>query len=98
MFITVEPTTGHEIERLITALLNATGCIKRVIEATDPPPHLDGPEIIGLIADRLHGILTPLAEHSGDEGLAVVTGALTEVTLLIADELGLHGMFGPPGN
>jgi hypothetical protein len=34
MYIHVEPKDGSEIDRLTTALLNATGVVKNVIEAT----------------------------------------------------------------
>lgn len=85
----VEPLDGHEIERLITALLNATGAVHRVIQATDARPAADGVEIIGMVADRLRCVLAPLAEHTSDEELALVTGALAETTVLVASELGV---------
>ena len=95
MYVSVEPLAGSELERLITALVNATGCVHRVIEGTKRPPDADGAEVIGVIAEHLRAVLTAMAEHRGDEELAVVTGVLAEATLLIADDLGLSGLFAP---
>lgn len=86
----VEPVDGHELERMITAPLNATGVVHRVIEGVEPPPDADGVEVIGIAADRLRGIFSILAEHRGDEELALVTDVLAEVTLLTVSELGLN--------
>jgi len=85
----VEPRTGPEIDRLITALLNATGAVHRVIEQIEHPPDADGVEVIGIAADRLRAILSLLAEHRSDEELAVVTDVLAETTLLTVHELNL---------
>jgi hypothetical protein len=90
----VEPLAGPEIERLITALLNATGAVHRVIVSSSQRPTADGVEVIGIAADRLRSILALLAEHSSDEDLALVTDVLAEATLLIADELGLSPALG----
>jgi hypothetical protein len=95
MYVVVEPWTGHELDRLITALLNGTGTVHRLIEATARPADADGVEFIGTIAERLRGILAPVAEHYGDEELAAVTGLLAHITLLVAGELGLEGYFRP---
>ena len=89
----VEPLDGHELDRLITALLNVTGVIHRVIETTEHPPDSDGVVVIGLAADRLRGILGLEAEHTSDEDLAFVTQFLAETTLLVASHLGLDGCF-----
>ena len=88
----VEPVDGHELDRLITALLNATGVVHQVINAEDRPGD-DGVEVIGRVAARLREPLAMLAEHHGDEGLAEVTGTLGAATLLVANELGLEGLF-----
>jgi hypothetical protein len=93
MHIPVEPQTGGELDRLITALLNATGVVYRVIESTGHAG--DGVELIGRVASRLRGTLALMAEHSSDEELALVTRALAETTLLVAGELGLGDCFGP---
>ena len=89
----VEPLTGHELERLITALLNATGVIHRVTDTTGHRPTADGVEIIGMVADRLRLMLARLSEHNSDADLAIVTHVLAETTLLIAAELGLEDCF-----
>lgn len=89
----VEPETGHELERLITALLNATGVVHRVIKTVDHPQTADGVEIIGEAACRLRHMLARLSEHTGDAELALVTQVLAETTLLVAEELGLDDCF-----
>jgi hypothetical protein len=95
MRILVEPQNGHDLDRLITALLNATGVVHRVIEDTDHPRGAEGLEIVGLVADRLRGLLTLLAELRSDEELALVTQVLAESTLMVAEDLGLEGHFAP---
>ena len=95
MRIVIEPQHGHELDRLVTALLNATGVVHRAIEDTSYPPDSDGVEIIGVVADRLRGSLTVLAEQRSDEQLALATQLLAEATLLMAGELGLEGVFRP---
>jgi hypothetical protein len=95
MRIVVEPQNGPDLDRLITALLNATGVVHRVIEDTDHPRAADGLEIVGLVADRLRGVLTLLAEMRSDEELALATQVLAEATLLVAEDLGLEVHFRP---
>jgi hypothetical protein len=95
MRIVIEPQHGHDLDRLVTALLNATGVVHRAIEDTDHPADADGVQIIGLVAGRLRGSLTVLAELRSDEQLAQATQVLAEATLLIAGELGLEGNFRP---
>ena len=94
MRILIEPEHGHDLDRLVTALLNATGVVHRAIEDTEHPD-ADGVEIIGVVADRLRACLTLLAELRSDEELAQTTQVLAEATLLIAGELGLEGNFRP---
>lgn len=89
----VEPRDGHELERLITALLNATGVVHQAVKATDDRPAVEGAEVIGVVADRLRGVLALLPEHHSDDELAVVTHVLAETTLLAANELGLDDCF-----
>jgi hypothetical protein len=95
MDILVEPQHGHDLDRLITALLNATGVVRRLIEDTQHPAQADGVAIIGMIADRIRSSLTLLAEMHSDEELALSTQVLAETTLLVAGELGLEGNFAP---
>ena len=95
MRILVEPQHGHDLDRLVTALLNATGVVHRAIEDTERPPGADGIEIVGVIADRLRNALSVLAELRSDEELALATQVLAEATLLVAGELGLEGSFAP---
>lgn len=93
--IRVEPESGRELERLVTALLNATGVVHRAMEATPPDAARDGVEFIGMVAGRLTEPLSLLAEHHDDDELAGLTGALAEITLLIAADLGLEECFTP---
>jgi hypothetical protein len=93
MHIRVEPQTGHDLDRLITALLNTTGVVHRVIESSDHPPEMDAVDVIGTIADQLRDTLAALAEHNSDDELALVTQVLAQTTMLVATELGLGGLF-----
>ena len=87
MFVIVEPRDGSELDRLITALLTATGAAHQVIETTEQPPDADGEKIVGKVAERLCRTLAPMAEHYGDEELAALTGLLAHITLLVAGDL-----------
>jgi hypothetical protein len=93
MAIIVEPTGGAELERLITALLNATGAVHQVIGAELGDPTIDGLEVIARAAARLRAILAVIAEHHGDDELAVITEFLAVATMLIAEESGFADAF-----
>jgi hypothetical protein len=93
MHVVVEPIDGAELDRLITALLNATGLVGRVVESSRERPGIAGVEIIGLAAEHLRAALVLLAEHRGDDELAVATQVLAEATLLLANDLGLEDVF-----
>ncbi len=97
MYVLIEPQTGSELERTITALLNATGVIHRLIEDTPEAPHANGVDLIDIVATRLHALLVTMGEHRSDDELAEITCALAEVALLVADELGFSGLFDPGG-
>jgi hypothetical protein len=93
MHVIVEPADGNELDRLITALLNATGVVRRAIETTGHPPEADGAAVIGLVAERLRGVLTVLGEHRSDDELALGTQLLADTTLLVANHVGLGDCF-----
>lgn len=95
MRIRVEPENGHDLDRLITALLNATGIVHRTIQATDHRAS-DGTQIMDRVAERLRLSLTLLAELRGDDELALATQVLAEATLLAAEDIGLEGAFYEP--
>ena len=94
MAIYVEPLEGAEFDRLITALLNATGAVRQVIDR-EVDDGCEGIEVIGRGAERLRAILAVVAEHHGDEELAVITEFLAIATMLIAEEEGFAGTFRP---
>lgn len=93
MAIFVEPTDGAELERLITALLNATGAVHQVIEVELEDVEADGLAVIGRSAERLRAILAVIAEHHDDDELAVITEFLAIATMLIAEEEGFADEF-----
>ena len=93
MAILVEPMDGAEFDRLITALLNATGAVHQVVEAELCDPDIDGLEVIGRSAERLRAMLAVIAEHHDDRELAVITEFLAIVTMLIAEECGFADAF-----
>jgi hypothetical protein len=93
MAILVEPMDGPELDRLITSLLNATGAVHQVVEAEMCDPARGGLEVIGRAADRLRACLAVIAEHHGDDELAVVTEFLAIATMLIAEEEGFADAF-----
>ena len=90
----VEPADGDELERLITALLNATGIVHQLMHAI-AAEGFEGIEAVDLAADRLREMLCTVAEHYADGELAEVTGVLALSTLIAADELGLGDAFRP---
>jgi hypothetical protein len=85
MAILVEPLEGAELDRLITALLNATGAVHQVIEV-ELGAGGEGLEVIGRSAERLRAILAVVAVHHADAELAVITVFLAITTMLIAEE------------
>jgi hypothetical protein len=72
MGIYVEPVEGAELDRLITALLNATGAVRQVIDR-EIGDGSDGLAVIGRSAERLRSSLAVVAEHHEDRELAVIT-------------------------
>lgn len=94
----VEPIDGPELDRVVTALLNVTGCVHQLIEEEvgDSPLPLgesDGLAAIGRIAERMRAPLAVFSEHHTDEELAVITEFLAIATILIAQEHGFEDVF-----
>ena len=93
----VEPFDGPELDRVITALLNATGCVHQLIEEevgdAAPLTETDGLAAIGRIAGRMRAPLAVFSEHHTDEELAVITEFLAIATILIAQEHGFDDVF-----
>jgi hypothetical protein len=92
MGIYVEPVEGAELDRLITALLNATGAVRQVIDR-EIGDGSDGLAVIGRSAERLRSSLAVVAEHHEDRELAVITEFLAITTMLIAEEEGFADVF-----
>ena len=92
MAIYVEPLEGAELDRLITALLNATGAVRQVIDR-EIDDGREGVEVIGRSADRLRAALAVIAEHHDDAEIAVITEFLAIATMLIAEEEGFADTF-----
>jgi hypothetical protein len=58
------------------------------------PREISGPtQLMDVVAERLRGSLTVLAELRGDEDLELATQVLAEATLLAAEDLGLREAF-----
>ena len=93
-FVVVEPVDGTELERLITALLNATGAVHQILESTEYPPDADGEQVIGVVAERIRRVIACVGEHHDDEELALVTGVVAQIALLVGGDLGLPGPLG----
>lgn len=93
MTFAVEPIDGPELDRLITALLNATGAVHQLIEQAQRDGFTDGLEIIGDCASRLRSSLAVFAEHYDDDQLAVITEFLGLATLLVAQDAGFDDVF-----
>ena len=94
----VEPFDGPELDRVITALLNATGCVHQLIEEEvgDTPLPMgedEGLAAIGRIAMRMRAPLAVFSEHHTDHELSVVTEFLAIATILIAQEHGFDDVF-----
>lgn len=93
MAIIVEPLEGAELDRLVTALLNATSAVHQVIERELCDPEADGLEVIGRSAEHLRAVLAVVAEHHDDDELSVITEFLAIATMLIAEEGGFADTF-----
>jgi hypothetical protein len=93
MYITVEPRDGSELERLITALLNVTGIIRRIVEDFAARDDLEGVAIVDEAAARIHESVAVVGEHYDDDELALVTCAVLQMALLLASDTGLSHCF-----
>lgn len=95
MNIHVEPCGGSDLERLITALMNATGCVHSMIEA-ELDVGTEGVEVITQISYALRQLLAPLAEHHEDAELALAVEIVAKATLLLAHGIGSDDVFQMP--
>ncbi len=90
----IEPVDGTELERLITALLNATGVVNQLIEQVlDEEGPGDGVGIIDINTERLRNSLSFLAEHFSDDDLFPVTCCLGIIAFQAAEHLGIDDVF-----
>lgn len=92
----IEPVDGTELERLITALLNATGVVHRLIEQVQAEGSFEGVEIIDVSAERLRSSLSFLVEHFSDDDLLPVTCCLGIIAFEAAEHLGIADVFDNP--
>lgn len=93
----VEPIDGPELHRVVTALLNLTGVVHRVVddEIVSGPLGVDGIEVIGRAAARLRSMLVLFEEHHTDSELAGITEFLAIATMLVAEQGGWDDAFYP---
>lgn len=93
----VEPIHGPELDRVVTALLNLTGVVHRVVddEIVSGPLGADGIEVIGRVAARLRSMLVLFEEHHTDSELAGITELLAIATMLVAEQGGWDDAFHP---
>lgn len=92
MTIPVEPLNGSDLERLVTVLLNLSGCVNTMIEA-ELDAGTAGIAVIDQVADATRQLLAQLAEHHDDEELATVVDILAEASLLLAHGIGMDDVF-----
>lgn len=92
MCIPVEPIDGSDLERLVTALLNATGCARTMIEA-EVDAGIQGLAVIDRVAETMRQLLAPVAEHHGDDELALVVEVLAASAVLLAHGIGMADVF-----
>ncbi len=93
----VEPIDGPELDRVITALLNMTGVVHRVVEAEIGNVAMggDGVEVIDRAALRLRSMLVLFEEHHTDRELASITEFLALATIMVAEQGGWDDVFYP---
>jgi len=92
MTIPVEPLHGSDLERLVTVLLNLTGCVRTMIES-ELDAGVSGLAVIDQVADAMHQLLAQVAEHHDDDELASAVEILAEASLLLAHGIGMDDMF-----
>lgn len=95
MSVHVEPIDGTDLERLVTALLSATGVVHSMIEA-ELDVGTEGIEVIHHVAEALRQLLAPLAEHHGDDELAAAVGIVAKSSVLLAHGIGEDEVFRMP--
>lgn len=78
-FPVVEPICGPEIDRLVTALLDVSDVMRRIIETT-PAFAARG---------QTRALLARVAEHHNDEEIAYVRHFLAVCTIVLADGMGV---------
>jgi len=80
MHIPVEPLDGTELDRMITALLNASGVVHCMIEK-EQSRRTDGLEIIGAVARRLREQLAAIPDLHAEEDPSRLTQVLAMAAL-----------------
>ena len=95
MNLHIEPCDGTDLERLVTVLINATGCVHTMIES-EIDIGTEGLDVIRQVAFALRQLLAPLAEHHEDAELADTVELVAKATLLIAHGIGSDDVFQLP--
>ncbi|MCW2989630.1 MAG: hypothetical protein JWM73_224 [Solirubrobacterales bacterium] len=95
MSIPVEPLDGSDLERLVTVLLNVTGCVHTMIEA-ELDVGFGGIAVIDEVAEAVRQLLAPVAEHHDDDELALAVEIFAESSLLLAHGIGMDDVFSYP--
>lgn len=92
MTIPVEPLNGSDLERLVTVLLNLSGCVNTMIES-ELDAGTAGIAVIDQVANATRQLLAEVAEHHDDEELASAVQILAEASLLLAHGIGMDDVF-----
>lgn len=88
MSLTVEPHDGRELERLVTAMLNVSGLIKRLVDEA-VADGATGVSAIDRVAEQMLTALASVAEHTTDMDLQIATVITGSSAVCLARALGV---------
>lgn len=89
MSFIVEPRNGRELQRLVTAMLNMSGLIKRLVDDA-VADGANGIAVIDGVADAVASALAPVAEHADDAEIRAATAVVGRSAICLAAALGLE--------
>lgn len=90
----MEPLRGTDLQRLVTVILNVSGCVSSMIEA-ELDAGVRGLAVIDQVGDAVWQLLAPVAEHHEDAEIAAAVELLAEASLLVAHGIALDDAFAP---